>query len=151
MPSSWAAVTPSGVAGLHFGALSFSTITARTPSMKSWLCTMRAPMRYSMAMFSAKVAQRAPRASWRRLTFMVVGDLVAKTLSCSFAQSVPAPFSAAMIASRLSPENNRAISSWCSASVGRPASPSNSVSRVSVRSGAARIAAFSSGSFALST
>ena len=42
---------------------------------------------------------------------MVCGDLVASTSSCSRAQSLSAAFSAATIASTLSPAKRRAISS----------------------------------------
>ena len=50
-------VTPWGVAGFHLGALSLSTITARTPSAKSGRVSTREAMRYSMVMLAAKSVQ----------------------------------------------------------------------------------------------
>src|SRR5271170_1594824 len=76
MSSSMASVTPRRVSGDHFGALSLSMITARTPSRKSWRNETRAPIRYSIAMFSVNEVRVLPMRSWRKATFRVCGDLV---------------------------------------------------------------------------
>src|SRR3546814_13120288 len=68
-------VTPSGVAGFHRGALSLSTITARTPSTKSGRRITWQAMRYSIRMLSAKLDLAAPSAHWRKATLIVRGDL----------------------------------------------------------------------------
>src|SRR3546814_3874933 len=70
-------VTPSGVAGFHRGALSLSTITARTPSTKSGRRITWQAMRYSIRMLSAKLDLAAPSANWRKATLIVCGDLAA--------------------------------------------------------------------------
>src|SRR3546814_1304889 len=67
-------VTPSGVAGFHRGALSLSTITARTPSTKSGRRITWQAMRYSIRMLSAKLDLAAPSANWRKATLIVCGD-----------------------------------------------------------------------------
>ena len=135
-------VTPSSVAGDHLGALSLSTITARTPSAKSWLTTMRAAMRISMAISSAKSVMAAPARIWRRATFMERGDLVLSVTSCACAQSEPSAARAAKIASTVSWAKSESIWSRWAARVTRPGSRSSSVRISSMSSGSARIAAF---------
>src|SRR3546814_18054938 len=68
-------VTPSGVAGFHRGALSLSTITARTPSTKSGRRITWQAMRYSIRMLSAKLDLAAPQATWPLAPFDVGGAL----------------------------------------------------------------------------
>ena len=96
---------------LHDGPAAGGTVLAHdsedvalipTTDWKSCRCTTRAPIRYSIAMCSVKDLACPPNRSWRKATFMVCGDLVASTLSCSRAQSLSAAFSASTIASTAS-------------------------------------------------
>ena len=141
--SSSVSVTSSRLGGFHFGALSLSTITARTPSRKSCRCTTRgADPVFHAPCCRRRAALRAPSSQ------LAEGDLQGlrrlgrrDAPSWSRAQSrrrPPAP--------RRSPRRCRRRTGGRSRpGAGRdrrggPASPSNSVSRVSIRPGSATIA-----------
>src|SRR5579872_6560514 len=108
--STIASLTPPRASGDQAGLLSLSTITERTPSLKSCVITWRRATRYSVTKSSAIVAG-CEAASRRNETLELIGDFGRMASSWLSAHSEPSASSAATIASTLSPANRRSMSS----------------------------------------